>query len=95
VAPQPGPEAASRIARFLRAIGLGTFVVVCCGALASTGDTQRFAAAAIAVGVAWAVLCAVGRWLRAINVRDLRRAAGVLMIVSAVTDIFRWPPGRR
>jgi hypothetical protein len=96
VAPQPGPGTAPRFTRsFLRAAGLGTFVAVCCGAVASTGDTQRFAVAAIAAGVGWAALCAIGRWLRTANLRGVRRAAGALMIVAAVSDYLRWPPGRR
>ena len=95
MAPRPGSEATRRPARFARAVGIGTFVVVFCGAVASAGDTQRFAIAAIAAGVGWAVLCAVGRWLGNVNVRDLRRAAGAVMIVSAVSDILRLPPGRR
>lgn len=95
MAPQPGPETTPRFPRFVRAVGLGTFVAVACAAVASTGDTKRFAIAAIAAGVGWAVLCAVGRRLQMINVRDLRKAAGAVMIASVVSDILRWPPGRR
>ena len=88
-----GPQDAPRQPWFARAIGLGTFVFVCCGAVASTGDTQRFAVLAIAVGVGWAVLRALGRRLGAINSRDTRRAVGALMIVSVLSDMLRWPPG--
>lgn len=94
MAPRPGPEGPTRFARFARAVGVGMFVVVFCGAVASAGDTQRFAIAAIAAGVGWAVLCAVGRWLGKVNVRDVRRAAGAVMIFSAVSDILRRPAGR-
>ena len=88
----PGPKTAPRQPRFARAITLGTFVVVCCGAAISTGDTQRFAVLAIAVGVGWAVISGLCRRLGAINLRGAGRAAGALMIVSVLTDIIRWPP---
>ena len=86
------PNAAPRQPRFARAITLGTFVVVCCGAAVSTGDTQRFAVLAIAVGVGWAVISGLCRRLGAINTRGAGRAVGALMIVSVLSDIIRWPP---
>jgi hypothetical protein len=94
VAPRPGPEATPRPPRFARAVGLGTFVVVLCGAAVSTGDTQRFAVLAIAGGLGWAVLCAAWRRLGRFNTQDLRKAAGFALIVSAMSEIVRWP-GRR
>lgn len=93
--PRPGPGSAPRQPRFVRAAALGTFVFVCCGAAVSTGDTQRFAVLAIAVGLAWAVASVIGRQVRAVRLRDARRVVGAWIILSALADIFHLPPGDR
>ena len=85
--PPPRPAGPPRgPVRFLRQACAGIVVFVLVGMFTGHGSVQVFAEGAFAVGLGWAVLCAVAGLLTRVPWREVVGVAAIAMFVSSLIE---------